>query len=79
GQSQELPTAQVEALRRELGLEDGPPPALTLQPVIGQRKAAKATLHLAGERPQGYVNGVNTADEGRELRRFDHVRDDRRG
>src|SRR5690606_24153144 len=30
-------------------------------------------------RPQGYVNGHNTADEGRELRRFDHVREDRRG
>lgn len=80
GQSQELPDAQVEELRRELKLEEGPPPALTLLPVIGQRKAAKATVHLTGDRrPQGYVNGHNTADEGRELRRFDHVREDRRG
>jgi pseudouridine synthase len=78
GQSQELPTAHVEALRRELGLEEGPPPALTLLPVIGQRKAAKATLHLTGEaRGKAYVNGVNTADEGRELRRFDNVREER--
>ncbi len=80
GQSQELPDAQVDALRKELKLEEGPPPALTLLPVIGQRKAAKATVHVGGERrPQGYVNGHNTADEGRELRRFDHVREDRRG
>ena len=80
GQSQELPDPQVDALRKELKLEEGPPPALTLLPVIGQRKAAKATVHVGGERrPQGYVNGHNTADEGRELRRFDHVREDRRG
>ncbi|MCA0393871.1 MAG: pseudouridine synthase [Proteobacteria bacterium] len=80
GQSQELPDAQVDALRKELKLEEGPPPALTLLPVIGQRKAAKATVHVGGERrQQGYVNGHNTADEGRELRRFDHVREDRRG
>ena len=79
GQSQELPADRVELLRKSLGLEEGTPSALTLQPVIGQRKAAKSTLHFGGERAQGYVNGHNTADEGRELRRFDHVREDRRG
>jgi 23S rRNA pseudouridine2605 synthase len=79
GQSQELPDAQVEKLRSELGLETGAPPALTLQPVIGQRKAAKATVHIGAGRGTGqaYVNGHNTADEGRELRRFDNVREDR--
>lgn len=78
GQSQELLSDQVETLRTELGLEDGTPSALTLQPVIGQRKSAKSTLHFGQEqRGQGYVNGHNTADEGRELRRFDHVREDR--
>ena len=78
GQSQELVAAQVDALRRKLGLEAGPPPALTLQPVIGQRKAAKSTVHVGRDgRSQAYVNGHNTADEGRELRRFDHVREDR--
>lgn len=77
-QSQELPAAQVDALRRKLNLDEGPPPALTLQPVIGQRKAAKATVHVSHEgRSKAYVNGHNTADEGRELRRFDHVREDR--
>lgn len=78
GQSQELSDEKVEALRRELKLEQGPPPALTLQPVIGQRKAAKSTVQVGGQhRSQGYVGGHNTADEGRELRRFDHVREDR--
>lgn len=78
GHSQELPPDRVEAMRKALGLEDGTPSALTLQPVIGQRKAAKSTVHVGNERrPQGYVNGHNTADEGRELRRFDHVREDR--
>lgn len=80
GQSQELPDVQVEALRKKLGLEDGTPAALTLQPVIGQRKAAKTAVHVGGGRNgHAYVNGHNTADEGRELRRFDHVREDRRG
>ncbi|HMM23898.1 MAG TPA: pseudouridine synthase, partial [Pseudoxanthomonas mexicana] len=78
GQSQELPDAQVEALRKDLGLEDGTPAALTLQPVIGQRKASKSTVHVGGGRSgSAYVNGHNSADEGRELRRFDHVREDR--
>ena len=78
-QSQELAAAQVDSLRKKLKLEEGPPPALTLQPVIGQRKAAKATVHIGreGRSSQAYVNGHNTADEGRELRRFDNVREDR--
>jgi 23S rRNA pseudouridine2605 synthase len=73
-----LAADKVDALRKELGLEDGAPSALTLQPVIGQRKAAKSTVHVGGQhRSQGYVGGHNTADEGRELRRFDNVREDR--
>jgi 23S rRNA pseudouridine2605 synthase len=80
GQSQELAADKVEAMRNELGLESDTPSALTLQPVIGQRKAAKSTIDLTGKgRSHGYVGGHNTADEGRELRRFDHVREDRRG
>ncbi|MCW4453958.1 rRNA pseudouridine synthase [Flavobacterium sp. MXW15] len=79
GQSVELPSAQVEALRAELKLEQGAPSALTLQPVIGQRKAAKTTVRVSrdGGRGNAYVNGHSTADEGRELRRFDNVREDR--
>jgi 23S rRNA pseudouridine2605 synthase len=76
GQSQELPVEEVEALQRELGLEGGAQ-VLTLQPVIGQRKA-RSEIQIAKEDRQGkaYVNG-SMADEGRELRRFDHVREDR--
>ncbi len=78
GQSQELSDEKVETLRRELKLEEGPPPALTLQPVIGQRKAGKSTVNIGNHpRAAGYVGGHSTADEGRELRRFDHVREDR--
>src|SRR5688572_11365835 len=80
GHSQELASDKVEAMRAKLGLESDTPSALTLQPVIGQRKAAKSTIDLTGRaRSAGYVGGHNTADEGRELRRFDHVREDRRG
>lgn len=78
GQSQELAPDKVAALRAKVGLEEGAPSSLTLMPVIGQRKAAKSTLHFGGAKGGGYVGGHNTADEGRELRRFDHVRDDRR-
>lgn len=79
GHSVELTTAQVDALRAELKLEEGAPSALTLQPVIGQRRAAKTTVRIGrdGGRGTAYVNGHNTADEGRELRRFDNVREDR--
>ncbi|WP_132999929.1 pseudouridine synthase [Luteimonas arsenica] len=78
GQSQELADDKVQALRKQLQLEDGAPAALTLLPVIGQRRAAKSTVHVGGQhRSNGYVGGHTTADEGRELRRFDHVREDR--
>ncbi|WP_225763518.1 pseudouridine synthase [Stenotrophomonas sp. Marseille-Q4652] len=79
GHSVELPAAQVEAMRAELKLEEGTPSALTLQPVIGQRRAAKTTVRVSrdGGGRNAYVNGHSTADEGRELRRFDNVREDR--
>lgn len=78
GQSQEMTSDKVEKLRTELGLEDGTPSALTLQPVIGQRKAAKSTINFGGE-GRAHVGGPSRADEGRELRRFDHIREDRGG
>ncbi|MEP6633158.1 MAG: pseudouridine synthase [Luteimonas sp.] len=80
GQSQELATDKVDALRQQLKLEEGPPPALTLQPVIGQRKASKSTVHVGRDgrkSDNAYLGGHSTADEGRELRRFDNVREDR--
>ena len=77
GQSQEMTSDRVEKLRTDLGLEDGTPSALTLQPVIGQRKAAKSTISFSEGR--AHVGGASRADEARELRRFDHVREDRGG
>ena len=81
GHSQELAADKVEALRKELGLEDGAPSVLTLQPVIGQRKAARSTVQVGREGHKAgnaYLSGhVSAADEGRELRRFDNVREDR--
>nr|WP_240125178.1 pseudouridine synthase [Thermomonas alba] len=76
GQSQELPQAEVDALRKAVGLEDGPPSALTLMPVLGQRKASK-TVIAGNARGQGYVGGHTTVDESRELRRFDQLREER--
>ena len=77
GQTQELPQAEVDGLRKAVGLEEGTPSALTLMPVLGQRKAAKATVHVGRTAGPGYVGGHSPADEGRELRRFDNVREDR--
>lgn len=76
GQSQEMAQAEVDALRKAVGLEDGAPSALTLMPVLGQRKASK-TVVTGNARGPGYVGGHTTADEGRELRRFDNMREDR--
>ena len=60
GQSVELPAKQVEALRAELKLEEGAPSALTLQPVIGQRRAAKTTVRMGrdGGRDDGRHAGL---------------------
>ena len=77
GQCVELEQAKVEALRGHFGLDNNAP-VLTLQPVIGQRKSKPTEIRIGGERAQGaYVNG-HVNDEARELRRFDHVREDQR-
>jgi len=82
GQWQELPAARVAILRHELHLDDNRSGVLTLQPVIGQRRANRTTVRMDSEEGRGkaWINGHNTADEGRELRRFDNVREEpRRG
>ncbi len=76
GHSTEMEAPQVEALRRSLELPDQAP-VLTLQPVIGQRRASKQTINVRrDQRGPSYVNGALDQEE-RELRRFDHVREDR--
>lgn len=75
GRSEELDADAVQNLQRELGLLDATP-VLTLQPVIGQRKARTAVhVDKNDRRQQAWVNG-SMADEASELRKFDRVRDD---
>jgi 23S rRNA pseudouridine2605 synthase len=76
GQCVELEQAKVEALRAHFGLDNNAP-VLTLQPVIGQRKSRPTEIRVGGERNQNaYING-HVNEEARELRRFDHVREER--
>jgi 23S rRNA pseudouridine2605 synthase len=61
GQSQELPPDKVSTrCAPKLGLEEGTPSSLTLMPVIGQRKAAKSTLHFGGARSGGPTSVATT-------------------
>lgn len=75
GHFRKLEATQIRDLRRELGLADVPQ-TLTLQPVIGVRRAAKSTEFRPDQKSQRAWSNA-TQDEGRELRAFDHVRDDR--
>ena len=75
GQSQPLDAAAVSALRQLAGVGE-PQPALTLQPVLHQRRANRSTVQVrAQQRGQAWAAG---ADEGRELAAFDRIRDDSR-
>jgi 23S rRNA pseudouridine2605 synthase len=76
GHSTEMSADQVEALRREFKLENQNA-VLTLQPVIGQRRASKQAIEVRrDQRGPSYVNGALDQEE-RELRRFDHIREER--
>lgn len=76
GNCSELDQKAVEALRAEFKLEENAP-VLTLQSVIGQRRSRPTEIRVGKDRVQNnYVNGA-VNDEARELRRFDHVREDR--
>jgi len=78
GQWQELPSTRIAALRHDLRLEENQHQVLTLQPVIGQRRAQRTTVRVQADEGRGkaWVNGQTTHDEGRELRRFDQFRDE---
>ncbi len=76
GHNTELSPEQVEAMRRDYKLENQAP-VLTLQPVIGQRRASKTTIAVRrDQRGPSYVSGALDQEE-RELRRFDHIREER--
>lgn len=74
GMSEALPAEQVDALRASLSL---PPPEanLTLQPVIGQRRAKTSEYRPAAREQKAWTQGAY-GDEGRELRAFDNIRED---
>lgn len=77
GRSEELDAEQVKALRTLVGATD-PEPTLTLQPVIGQRRAAKPApneFRPAPRTQQAWTGAYQ--DEGRELRAFDRIREDK--
>lgn len=73
GHYQALPMEQIVALRKQVGLGDVPD-TLTLQAVLGVRRAQK---NVSEFRPSGRAEGWSgQQDEGRELRAFDRVSDD---
>lgn len=73
GHFEAMPADQVKALRAAVGLSEIPQ-VLTLQPVIGVRKATKSSVYKPGEKGRSW-SGAH-ADESRELRAFDRIRDD---
>lgn len=76
GHCVEMEAEQVEKIRKHFGLEQNAP-VLTLQPVIGQRKSRPMEIRVGKDRVQtSFVNG-HVNEEARELRRFDHVREDK--
>ena len=73
GHYQPLPIEEIVALRKQAGLGDVPD-TLTLQAVLGVRRAQKNVNEF---RPAGKAEGWSgQQDEGRELRAFDRVSDD---
>lgn len=77
GHFEELPTEVVTRLRTDLKLDQAEA-TLTLQSVIGQRRA-KVAEYRPAPREQRAWTGSHGADEARELRAFDNIRDERPG
>ena len=74
GQSETLDPETVKALRTLVGAGD-PEPSLTLQPVINQRRAKPSNEYRPSPNSQQAWSGAH-ADEAREARAFDRIRDD---
>ncbi len=74
GQSEALAPEQIKTLRELVGATD-PEPTLTLQPVINQRRAKPSNEFRPAPRSQQAWSG-GLADEARELRAFDRIRED---
>ncbi len=80
GRFEMLSVERLVALRNELGL-GALPQTLTLQPVVGVRRAAKPNEFTPERQRSARAWTGAAAEEGRELRAFDHIREDapRRG
>ena len=76
GHAVEMEASEVERLRKLFGLEHAPP-VLTLQPVIGQRRSRPVEIRVGAEHSKSNFVNAHVNDEARELRRFDHVREER--
>lgn len=74
GHSEELPAAAVERLCSELNLANDSA-TLSLQPVIGQRRAKAAEYRPAPREQRAWTGGYH-GDEARELRAFDNLREE---
>lgn len=77
GNSQPLEPQQIKMLRNLAGATD-PEPTLTLQPVIGQRRAGKPVANEFRPAPstqQAWTGAYN--DEAREIRAYDRIREDK--
>ena len=76
GHSEPLEPEHVKALREAVGAGEVEP-TLTLQAVIGQRRAPKTTNEFkpAPRTQQAWTGAYG--DEGREIRAFDRIREDR--
>lgn len=75
GHYQELEQEALTQLYSALKIDSGSA-SLSLQPVIGQRRA-KATEYHPAPREQRAWTGSYHGDESRELRAFDHLREER--
>lgn len=78
GQFEELPTESVTQLREQMKLGDSAG-VLTLQPVIGQRRAKVAEYRPAPREQRAWTQDGGYGDEAREIRAFDNLREDRGG
>jgi len=74
GHSETLDADRVKALRALVGAAE-PEPTLTLQPVIGQRRAKPSNEFRPSPRAQQAWTGA-FQDEAREIRAFDRIRED---
>jgi 23S rRNA pseudouridine2605 synthase len=76
GRSEALQPEQIKVLRNLAGATETEP-TLTLQPVIGQRRAPKQASNEFRPAPKTQQAWTGGSDEGRELRAFDRIREDK--